>query len=137
MQLRRHFMKAVNTLKMFSITVGDMEKSKAFYADALGLKVTKDYREDDNNWWVTLEFPGGGADITLGRAANYGADTPPNPGMLGLYFETTDIKASHEELDKKGVKVSDIQDDLFGPGSGVKFFSIEDPDGNSINILQS
>lgn len=122
---------------MFSITVGNMKKSKAFYADTLGLKVTKDYREDDDNWWVQLEFPGGGAWLTLGRAANYGADEALKPGMVGLYLETEDVEKAHEALSKKGVKVRDIQDDLFGPGSGVKFFNIEDPDGNSINVLQS
>lgn len=130
-------MHAVDNLKMISITVGNMEKSKAFYADTLGLKITKDYREDDDNWWVTLAFPGGGADITLGRAAKYGAGEAVKPGMVGLYFATSDLEASREELSKKGLKVSDVQDDLFGPGSGVKFFNITDPDGNPINILQS
>lgn len=129
-------MKVVNTVKMFSITVNDMEKSKAFYTDTLGLKVTKDYREDDDNWWVTLEFPGGGTSLTLGRAANYGADEAVKPGMVGLYFTTPDVEAAHDELSKKGVKVSDVMDDLFGPGSGTKFVSIEDPDGNAINVLQ-
>jgi len=129
-------MNVIDNLKMVSITVSDMKKSKAFYVDTLGLKVTKDYREDDDNWWVTMEFPGGGAWMTLGRAAMYGTDEPLKPGMLGLYFATSDVEATREELSKKGVKVGDIQDDLFGPGSGVKFFTIEDPDGNSINVLQ-
>lgn len=129
-------MNVVNKLKMFSITVGNMPKSKAFYTDTLGLKVTQDHREDDDNWWVTLEFPGGGASITLGKAAKYGADEPLKPGMAGLYVATSDIEAAREELGKKGVKVGEIMDDLFGPGSAVKFFNIEDPDGNSINVLQ-
>ena len=130
-------MHTANKLHMVSITVGDMKKSKEFYEEKLGLKVTQDYREDDDNWWVTMEFPGGGAKITLGKAANYGANDPVKPGMVGLYLETEDIKATHEALGKKGVEVSDVQDDLFGPGSGTKFVSITDPDGNSINVLQA
>jgi len=43
---------------MFSMAVSDMPKAKAFYADTLGLKVTKDYRQDDKNWWVWLNLPG-------------------------------------------------------------------------------
>jgi catechol 2,3-dioxygenase-like lactoylglutathione lyase family enzyme len=129
-------MQVINTMKMFSITVKNMKKSKAFYVETLGLKVTKEHREDDDNWWVTVEFPGGGTIMTLARAANYGADEPLTPGMIGLYFTTSDIEATHEELDKKSVKVGRIMDDLFGPGSGVKFFNIEDPDGNSINVLE-
>lgn len=130
-------MQVVDTLKMISITVANMKKSKAFYADTLGLKVMKDYREDDDNWWVTMQFPGGGADLTLARAANYGADEALKPGMAGLYFAVKDVEASHEALSKKGVKIGEIYDDLFGPGSGVRFFNVEDPDGNSINILES
>ena len=130
-------MQVVDTLKMFSITVKNMKKSKAFYADTLGMKVVKDYREDDDNWWVTLEFPGGGASITLGKAAKYGADEPLKPGMVALYMETSDIEAARKELSDKGVKVGEIQDDLFGPGSGAQFVSIEDPDGNSINVFQA
>lgn len=130
-------MKVVDTVKMFSITVKNIKKSKAFYEETLGLKVIKDYREDDDNWWVNLEFPGGGAEITLGKAAKYGADEPLRPGMIGLYFETSDVEAAREELNKKGVKVGEIYDDLFGPGSGARFFNIDDPDGNSINIFQA
>jgi catechol 2,3-dioxygenase-like lactoylglutathione lyase family enzyme len=127
---------SISKLNMFSITVGNIAKSKAFYVDTLGLKVTKDYREDDDNWWVTLEFPSGGANITLAKASKYGADDPVKPGMIGLYLETPDIEAAREKLRQKGLKIGDIMDDLFGPGSGTKFFNIEDPDGNSINVLQ-
>jgi len=130
-------MQIVDRLKMFSITVGDVEKSKAFYADMLGMKITQDYREDDNNWWVRMEFPGGGADITVARAANYGADESIKPGMIALYFETSDVEASYAELDTKGLKVGEVNNDLFGPGSNARFFTVEDPDGNSINIFQA
>ena len=44
------------------------------------------------------------------------------------------VAAAHQELSKKGIKVSDIQDDLFGPGSGVKFFQLEDPDGTQVTL---
>ena len=130
-------MHVVDTVKMFSITVSNMKKSKAFYEETLGLKVAKDYREDDENWWVSLEFPGGGAEITLGKAAKYGADEALRPGMMGLYLQTSDVEAAQKELEKKGIKTGDIQDDLFGPGSGARFFNIEDPDGNSINVFQA
>jgi catechol 2,3-dioxygenase-like lactoylglutathione lyase family enzyme len=30
------------------VAVSDMPKAKAFYADTLGLKVTTDYRQDDD-----------------------------------------------------------------------------------------
>jgi len=129
-------MKTINKLNMFSVTVSNMAKSKAFYIDTLGLSIKEEKREDDDNWWITMSFPGGGANMTLARAAKYGADEAVKPGMVGMYMEVEDIEAAREELSKKGMKIGETMDDLFGPGSGVLFFSITDPDGNSINVLQ-
>jgi catechol 2,3-dioxygenase-like lactoylglutathione lyase family enzyme len=120
----------VNKLSMFTLAVSDMPKAKAFYSDTLGLKVTQDYRQDDQNWWVTLTSTEGGVSINLAR---YGDDIV-KPGSVGLYFKTSDLATAHKELSGKGIKVSDIQDDLFGPGSGVKFFQLEDPDGTQVTL---
>ena len=120
----------VNKLSMFTLSISDMPRAKAFYADTLGLKVTKDFRQDDQNWWVTLTSTEGGVSINLAR---YGENII-KPGTVGLYFKTSDVAAAHQELSKKGAKVNDIQDDLFGPGSGVKFFQLEDPDGTQVTL---
>ena len=124
----------VNKLMMLSMNVSDMPKAKAFYADKLGLKITTDYRKDDNNWWVSLIFPEGGATITLARASGFKNRTP---GTMTLYFVTSDVVATHKELNKKRVQVNEIQDDLFGQGSGVKWFNLEDPDGNQVIVAQA
>jgi predicted enzyme related to lactoylglutathione lyase len=57
--------------------------------------------------------------------------------MMALYFATSDIAAAHQELGAKGIKVSEVGDDLFGPGSGVKWFNLEDPDGNRVHLVQA
>ena|ERR1044071_5464276 len=120
----------VNKLSMFTLSVSDMPKAKAFYADILGLKVTQDYRQDDQNWWITLTSPDGGISFNLAR---YG-ELIIKPGTVSLYFKTSDVAAAHKELNEKGVEVSDIQDNLFGPGSGVKFFQLNDPDGIQVTL---
>ncbi len=127
-------MQVVNKLMMLSMNVSDIPKAKAFYADTLGLKVTTDFRKDDDNWWVTLTLPEGGATITLSRATGF---EKMRPGTITMYFETSDIAASHKELSNRGVKVADVKDDLFGPGSGVKWFNLEDPDGNQVILAQA
>ena len=120
----------VNKLSMFNLAVSDMPKAKAFYADTLGLKVTKDYRQDDQHWWVTLTSNEGGISINLARYE----EQIVKPGTVGLYFKTSDLAAAHKELSQKGANVNDIQDDLFGPGSGVKFFQLQDPDGILVTL---
>lgn len=124
-------MQTINKLAMLQLAVRDMPKAKALYADKLGLQVTTDYRQDDNNWWVSLALPEGGVVITLSTHHAH-----MQPGTQTLYFTTSDIAASHEQLAGASVDVSEIQDDLHGPGSGVKWFSFKDEDGNLIHIEQ-
>ena len=128
-------MTVANKLTMVSVVVSDMKRAKEFYAEKLGLEVATDYRQNDDNWWVTLTLPGGGASITLARSSTT-SNEPPKPGTLGFYLSTSDIAAAHKELNEKGVKPSEIQDNLYGPGSGVKFFQLQDPDGNQVTFAQ-
>lgn len=125
----------INQLTMISVVVSDMQKAKEFYAEKLGLGVATDYRLNDDNWWVTLTLPGGGVNITLARSSTT-SNEPPRPGTLGFYLSASDIAAAHDEVSKKGLKPSEIRDDLYGPGSGVKFFQLQDPDGNQVTFAQ-
>jgi predicted enzyme related to lactoylglutathione lyase len=131
-------MQVVDKLMMFSMAVSDMPKAKAFYAQTLGLAVTTDYRQDDDNWWVTLTLPQGGVSITLAYTNLVtGQHAHIQPGTMSIYFATSDLAAAHKELRAKGANANAIQDDLFGPGSGVKFFNLEDPDGNQVHLVQA
>jgi catechol 2,3-dioxygenase-like lactoylglutathione lyase family enzyme len=127
----RTHMQVVDTLMRFKMAVSDMPKAKAFYADKLGLEVATDYRRDEHNWWVSLTLPEGGASITLTTAHEN-----MKPGTMNLYFATSDLAAAHKELSAKNAKISEVKDDLSGPGSGVKWFNLEDPDGNQVLLVQ-
>ena len=128
-------MTVANKLTMVSVVVSDMKRAKEFYAEKLGMEVATDYRQNDANWWVTLTLPDSGTSITLARSSTT-SNEPPKPGTLGFYLSTSDIAAAHKELNEKGVKISEIQDNLYGPGSGVKFFQLQDPDGNQVTFAQ-
>jgi catechol 2,3-dioxygenase-like lactoylglutathione lyase family enzyme len=122
----------IDKLMMFSLAVGDMPKAKAFYVEKLGLKVASDHRINDDHWWVALTFPEGGGSIILTTAHEN-----MKPGTMKLYFATSDIAAAHAQLSARGATVNEVKDDLFGPGSGVKWFSLEDPDGNQVLLVQA
>lgn len=128
-------MQNLNNLSMVSVVVSDMKKAKEFYADKLGLDVATDYRQNDDNWWVTLNFPDGGASLTLARSSAT-SNEPPQPGTVGFYFSTSDVVTLHKELSEKGAEPGEVQDDLYGPGSGVKFIQLKDPDGNQVTFAQ-
>jgi catechol 2,3-dioxygenase-like lactoylglutathione lyase family enzyme len=125
-------MQIVNRLTMFSIVVSNMPKAKEFYADKLGLQVTTDYRQDDDHWWVSLALPEGGVTITL---STYRENI--KPGNVSIYFATSDVDAARQALTAKGVQANPVMDDLYGPGSGVRFFNLADPDGNWVHIAQA
>jgi len=125
-------MQVVNKLTMLYVAVSDMQKAKEFYSGSLGLKVVQDYRQDDNNWWVSVTLPEGGVSITL--STHHGK---MKPGNTMMYFATSDVAAAHKELTGKGVKANEVKDDLYGPGSGVKWFNLEDPDGNTVFVSQA
>jgi len=118
-------------LLMVQIAVTEMAKAKAFYAEQLGFQVTTDFGQGDRHW-VTLEPPGGGPSLSLSTMHGN-----MRPGTMRLYLSTSDIAAAHDELKAKGVKVNDVQDDLYGPGSGVKWFDLRDPDRNVWTVAQS
>lgn len=116
---------------MVMMAVTDMAKAKEFYAEKLGWSITKDFGQGAHHW-VTLELPGGGASVTL--TTMHGKS---QPGTMMLYLSTANIAATHDALKAKGVEVNDVKDDLYGPGSGVKWFDMNDPDGHTWMMVQS
>jgi|SRR5258706_15037109 predicted enzyme related to lactoylglutathione lyase len=113
------------------VAVTDMAKSKAFYAEQLGWPVTQDFGKGERHW-VSLDLPGGGASLTLSTMHEH-----MKPGTMTLYLSTSAIEAMHSALRAKGVEVNDVKDNLYGPGSGVKWFDLNDPDGNRWLVAQS
>ena len=126
-------MKTFEKLIQLMMGVTDMEKSKTFYADVMGFAVTTDYGQGDKHW-VNLSFPDGGVTLTLTTYLGEHLQ----PGTMSLYVVTPDIQQAYDELTAKGVEpASEISDDLYGPGSAVKWFRVTDPDGNTLTIAQS
>jgi catechol 2,3-dioxygenase-like lactoylglutathione lyase family enzyme len=124
---------AIGRLIQLMMGVTDMDESKRFYADLMGFAVTLDYGKGDAHW-VNLNLPDGGVTLTL---TTY-LDNHLQPGTMSLYLATQDIQQAFDELTAKGVNPTDqIADDLYGPGSGVKWFRFADPDGNVLTIAQS
>ncbi len=117
---------------MLTMAVTDMAKAKAFYAEQLGWSVVQDYGQGDHHW-VSLVLPGGGASLTLSTMHGN-----MKPGSMTLYLSTANIETTYNEYKAKGVEVDEVKNDLYGPGSGVKWFGpISDPDGNQWMMVQS
>ncbi len=110
--------------------VSDMEKAKTFYAEKLGFEVTADIGKG-NFHWVTLTLPGGGPKLILTTAQG-----DIKPGWMTFHISTANVEELSQELKTKGIEIDEIRNDLFGPGSGVKWFTVSDPDENKLIIAQ-
>src|SRR5579859_7562163 len=93
------------------VPVSDQDKAISFYTETLGFSVVADVPFGDNDRWVEVAPPGGGAAVAL---------VPPQgqfqPGrMTGIALESADPASDHSELRDKGV---DVDAALMG-GDGV------------------
>jgi predicted enzyme related to lactoylglutathione lyase len=112
-------------------TVADQGAALAFYTDKLGWEVRGDVRfgEDGEMRWLEVAPPGSTARLAL---------NPPmrdEPGGSAIGVETTDVRAEHERLSAiDGVTITTPPMDM---GGAPLMFSIADPDGNHIWIVET
>lgn len=114
-------------LELVVVPVTDVDRAKAFYEQA-GFIADHDHTVSDELRFVQLTPQGSACSIALGKGV-----TDAVPGSLkGLQLVVSDIDAAHNELQARGLKVSEVNR---GPGGAFIFFS--DPDGNGWSVQQT
>ncbi|AXK31989.1 VOC family protein [Streptomyces armeniacus] len=103
----------------------DPERSRAFYGEALGLAVCREFGTGPERG--TVYFLGGGHLEVAGRA-----EQPPAPGLM-LWLQVADAEAAHEELAERGVEV--LRPPVREPWGLVEMW-IRDPDGVRICVVE-
>ncbi|QEH70936.1 VOC family protein [Cellulosilyticum sp. ST5] len=116
------------------IRVMDLEKSLAFYKEALGLIETrrKDFKEHEFTL-VYLSDQEGGYELEL--TYNY---NPEKPYELGNGFShiavgVEDLEASHERHQTMGYEVTPLKG---LPGEAPKYYFVTDPDGYKVEVIR-
>jgi predicted enzyme related to lactoylglutathione lyase len=113
----------VTGVDFVSIPTTDLERSRAFYADVVGL--------DESSHWgsenpVGIEFETG--TVTLALMDNERLGIPFQPNKVPIALQVQDAHAARAELEERGVT---FQADTID--SGVCHMAIfEDPDGNAL-----
>ncbi|EMF02226.1 VOC family protein [Streptomyces mobaraensis NBRC 13819 = DSM 40847] len=103
----------------------DPERSRAFYGDALGLAVYREFGTGEERG--TVYFLGGGFLELSGRA-----EAPPAPG-LELWLQVADAAAAHDELRERGVRILRPPERM--PWGLIEMW-IADPDGVRIVVVE-
>ncbi|MFI1186190.1 VOC family protein [Streptomyces californicus] len=103
----------------------DPERSRAFYGEALGLAVYREFGTGPERG--TVYFLGGGFLELSGRS-----ESRPSPSVR-IWLQVDDAEAAHEELRANGVTV--LRPPRREPWGLVEMW-IEDPDGVRIAVVQ-
>jgi predicted enzyme related to lactoylglutathione lyase len=117
----------LSTIKQIAVTVADLEKSKAFYGNVLGLKQLLDVPGqlsfyDLDGIWLML--------------AKENEKEPAHPGSV-LYFAVADIKNAHTKLRERGIVFIDEPHRVVDMGTYELWMSFfRDPDGTILAIRE-
>ncbi len=112
--------------------VSDMEETIRFYTDVLGLEVLDRNTSPRGSHLAFLKVPNSEELIELCSFPASGA-VKVQEDLVHLAFEVEDMDRTIEELNTKGVPITD------GPttsSSGSRFIFIDAPDGYEIELIQ-
>jgi catechol 2,3-dioxygenase-like lactoylglutathione lyase family enzyme len=126
-------------LELVVVPVTDVDRAKAFYADAVGFHLDLDVTPGPTMRVVQLTPPGSGCSIAIGTGMS-----AMEPGTLkGVQLCVADVDAAQAALAARGVPVSPVRHhdgSGFVDGRGDDWNSwcfFDDPDGNSWAVQES
>jgi predicted enzyme related to lactoylglutathione lyase len=113
------------TIDLVLLHVADIETTRAFYTEKLGLQVNEE--QSGANFVLFTPPEGRGTPLALSLEE----DRQPANSME-LWWYVQDVDATHDELAARGAEAaSPLVDMPFG-----RTFSIKDPNGHVIHLLQ-
>ncbi len=123
--------KAVHTM----IRVFDLERSMAFYKEALGLETAERFDFDD---FTLVYLRSDESDFELELTHNHDQSEPYSHGSGYGHVAVTveDIGAEHRRLKEAGISTRDIVEMKHEGQALARFFFLEDPDGYKIEVIE-
>jgi catechol 2,3-dioxygenase-like lactoylglutathione lyase family enzyme len=121
----------VSNIGIAMFTIADQDAAIAYYTQTLGWELRADvpFGDEGGNRWVEVAPPGSETRLAL---------NPPmggQPGGGGIGVQTPDVDAEHARVTAiDGVTTGDL---MGGEGPVPRMFSIKDPDGNQIWVVQA
>jgi lactoylglutathione lyase len=125
-----HSPTTVSNIGVAMFTVADQDAALEFYTGKLGYEVRSDIRfgENDAMRWLEVAPPGSRARLAL----NPPMQGQPGGGSIGV--ETPDVQAEYDRLKAEGV---DVDADIMRAPGVPTMFSLRDPDGNSVWVVET
>jgi lactoylglutathione lyase len=113
------------------VRVRDLDESKRFYCDLLGLEVTREYENEAGKFTLVFLAPPGQHDAPIELTYNWGSDEEYDSGRnFGhLAYAVGDIYEMCQKLMDAGVTIN-------RPPRDGRMAFVKSPDGISIELLQ-
>jgi lactoylglutathione lyase len=105
--------------------VEDQDRAIAFYRDVLGFEVVRDVAMGEGVRWVEVAPPGSPVSVAL-------VDRD-GPVPLGVRVGVPHIDPLHETLQRTEV---DVDDAVIRMPSSPAMFTVRDPDGNTVVLVE-
>ncbi|MDP9271790.1 MAG: VOC family protein [Chloroflexota bacterium] len=117
----------IHQVATVAVPVADPERALAFYVGGLGFEKRRDVPFGEGARWIEVAPAGGDTTIALAPPGDVpiGIDT-------GIRLATADCEADHRQLTNAGADVDEI---MRWPGV-PPMFSLRDPDGNTLYIVE-
>lgn len=122
----------ISNIGVAMFTIADQDAAIAYYTQTLGWELRADipFGDEGGNRWVEVAPPGSTARLALNPPMG---EWGPGGGAIGV--ETPDAEAEYARAKAiDGVKTGEL---MGGEGPMPRMFSIEDPDGNHIWVVQA
>jgi len=117
------------------IRVGDLEKSKKFYTEVLGLKFHRETEYPDGKFTLAFLGYGGDSEPFLELTYNWGTESYDMGNAYGhMAFGVEDIYTTCEKIEELGGKVTRPPGPMKHGTTLIAF--IEDPDGYKVELIE-
>ncbi|PZQ99429.1 MAG: extradiol dioxygenase [Cereibacter sphaeroides] len=121
-------------LAAVALVVRDYDEAIEFFVGVMGFRLTSDIDQGTKRW-VTVEPPGGGAQLLLARAAGVQQEQAignQTGGRVFLFLETDDFARDHARMMAAGIRFE--EEPRFEPYGIVAVW--RDPFGNHWDLIQ-
>jgi catechol 2,3-dioxygenase-like lactoylglutathione lyase family enzyme len=121
----------VTNIGVAMFSVADQDAALAFYTEKLGFEVRGDERfgAQGEHRWLEVAPPGSTARLAL----NPPMGGSPGGGAIGV--ETRDVRGEHARL--RAVGGVDVDPELMEAPGAPLMFSVRDPDGNHVWVVEA
>ena len=110
--------------------ISDMEKSLSFYRDLLGLKIVRDFGDENQR----IVFLAGDNETQVELICNKGESVENYGKGMSIGFGVTGLEGKIADLKNK---VSAPIVGPISPNPQIKFYFVPDPDGYAIQLYES